>query len=91
MNCLEQRPVPGICAADAHARVRLAFGKDWRFPGYVPSFKVAREHVLLPPGAGGGNPCRASAEILDALRKGHSYCGLDSLYPADGFSFRVSQ
>jgi len=88
---LQQRPVAGICAADTHARVRLAFGKDWRFPGYVPSLKVAREHVLLPPDTGGGNPALASAdEIVDALKKGHSFCGLDSLYPADGFSFRVS-
>jgi len=88
---LQQRPVAGICAADTHARIRLAFGKDWRFPGYVPSLEVAREHVLLPPDAGNGNPELASpAEIIDALKNGHSYCGLDSLYPADGFSFRVS-
>jgi hypothetical protein len=88
---LQQRPVAGICAADTHARIRLAFGKDWRFPGYVPSLEVAREHVLLPPSAGRGNSDLASAaEIVDALREGHSYCGLDSLYPTDGFSFRVS-
>lgn len=88
---LQQRPVAGICAADTHARIRLGSGIDWRFPGYEPSLKVAREHVLLPPDAGGGNASLASAaEIVDALRGGHSYCGLDSLYPADGFSFRVS-
>jgi hypothetical protein len=88
---LQQRPVAGICAADTHARIRLAFGKDWRFPQYVPSLEVAREHVLMSPDAGGGNPALASAaELVDALRKGHSYCGLDSLYPADGFSFRIS-
>lgn len=88
---LQERPVAGICAADTHARIRLVYGHDWRFPGYVPSLKVAREHVLLPPNAGGGNPAVASAaELVDALRKGHSFCGLDSLYPADGFSFRVS-
>lgn len=88
---LEQRPVAGICAADTHARIRLGFGKDWRFPDYVPSFKVAREHVLLPKNAGGGDPALASAaELVDALRKGHSYCGLDSLYPVDGFSFRAT-
>ncbi len=88
---LQDRPVAAICAADTHARIRLAFGKDWHFPDYVPSLKVAREHVLLSPDAGGGNPALASAaELVDALRHGHSYCGLDSLYPADGFSFRVS-
>ena len=88
---LQQRPIAGICAADTHARIRLGFGNDWRFPDYVPSLKVAREHVLLPPDAGGGNPALASAaEIVGALKSGHSFCGLDSLYPADGFSFRVS-
>jgi PHP domain len=88
---LQERPVAGICAADTHARIRLGIGKDWRFPGYEASLKVAREHVLLPPDAGGGDPAVASAaEIVEALKRGHSYCGLDSLYPADGFSFRVS-
>ena len=87
---LQQRPVAGICAADTHARIRLGFGNDWRFPGYVPSLKVAREHVLVSPDAGGGNPALASAaELVNALKGGHSFCGLDSLYPADGFSFRV--
>jgi PHP domain len=88
---LQQRRVAGICAADTHARIRLGIGKDWKFPGYEASLKVAREHVLLPPDAGGGNPALASSsELVDALKGGHSYCGLDSLYPADGFSFRVS-
>ena len=88
---LQQRPVAGICAADTHARVRLAFGVDWKFPQYAPSMEVAREHVLMSPDAGGGNPALASAaELIGALRNGHSYCGLDSLYPSDGFSFRIS-
>ncbi|HWX38110.1 MAG TPA: CehA/McbA family metallohydrolase [Candidatus Sulfotelmatobacter sp.] len=88
---LEQRPVAGVCAADTHARIRLGPIKNWRFPGYVPSLKVAREHVLLSPDAGGGNPGLASpAELVDALKNGHSFCGLDSLYPSDGFVFRVS-
>jgi hypothetical protein len=87
---LVRRPVVGICAADTHARIRLGFGHDLDFPGYVPSLKVAREHVLLRPDAGNGDASRATAgEILDALRHGNSYCALDSLYPADGFSFRV--
>ncbi|MGH9679535.1 MAG: hypothetical protein ACRD4Y_06265, partial [Candidatus Acidiferrales bacterium] len=87
---LERRPVAGICAADTHARVKLGFGHDWHFPGYVASLNVAREHVLLGPDAGHGDPAQASsAEILDALRHGHSFCALDGLYPASGFSFRV--
>jgi hypothetical protein len=88
---LSQRRVAGVCAADTHARVRLGFGIDWHFPGYVPSLKVAREHVLLSPRAGTGNAGLAtSAELVNALRSGHSFCGLDSLYPTDGFSFHVT-
>jgi hypothetical protein len=88
---LEQRPIAGICAADTHARVRLGDSHDWRFPNYEPSFKVAREHLLVSKEAGGGNPALASAaELVDTLKGGHSFCGLDALYPADGFSFRIS-
>jgi hypothetical protein len=88
---LAERPVPGICAADTHARVPLGHGLFLRFPGYAPSFRLARQHVLLPPDAGGGDSSLANApEILDALRRGHSFCALDALYPASGFSFRVS-
>jgi hypothetical protein len=85
---LQQRPIVGICAADTHARIRLGLGNEWRFPAYEPSLRVSREHVLIPPSPN-GQPATAS-DIVSALRSGHSYCGLDSLYPADGFTFRVS-
>lgn len=88
---LQQRHVAGVCAADTHARIRLGPLPDWHFPGYVPSLGVAREHLLMPPDAAAGNPALASAaELVDALRTGHSFCGLDSLYPSDGFTFRIS-
>ena len=85
---LQQRPIAGICAADTHARIRLGLGNEWRFPAYEPSLRVSREHVLIPPSPN-GQPA-TSSDIVSALRSGHSYCGLDSLYPADGFTFRVS-
>jgi hypothetical protein len=88
---IQQRPVAGLCAADTHARIRLGFGNEWRFPAYEPSLKVSREHVLVHPNATGDAAAPVSAaDIVSALRTGHSYCGLDSLYPADGFAFRVS-
>lgn len=88
---LQQRHVAGVCAADTHARIRLGPLRDWHFPGYVASLRVAREHLLVSPDAGGGNPALASAtELVDAIRTGHSFCGLDSLYPSDGFTFRIS-
>jgi len=88
---LAQRPVVGMCGADAHAAVRLGRGRILRFPGYTTVFRVARQHVLLGPNTGGGDPSRASAEeILDALRHGRAFCALDALYPSGGFVSRVS-
>jgi hypothetical protein len=89
---LAQRPVVGMCGSDVHAKTKLSRTLFIRFPGYVPSFEVAREHVLLGASAGGGaDAARASgAEILEALRHGHSFCALDALYPSSGFSTRVS-
>jgi PHP domain-containing protein len=88
---LMQRPVVGMCGSDVHAKTRLGRSFFLRFPGYVPSLEIAREHVLLGPNAGGGDTSRASAaEILDGLRHGHSFCALDALYPSSGFTTRVS-
>jgi hypothetical protein len=88
---LAQRPVVGMCGSDVHAKTKLTSNIWLRFPGYAPSLKVAREHVLLGPNAGAGDASRATAdEILDALRHGHSFCALDALYPSSGFAFRVS-
>jgi hypothetical protein len=88
---LAQRPVVGMCGSDVHAKTKLGRDDFIRFPGYVPSLEVAREHVLLGTSAGGGDARRASAnEILTALRRGHSFCALDALYPSSGFAFRVS-
>jgi hypothetical protein len=88
---LMQRPVVGMCGSDVHAKTKLGRTHFLRFPGYVPSLEVAREHVLLGPNVGGGDANRASGdEILDALRHGHSFCALDALYPSSGFATRVT-
>jgi hypothetical protein len=83
---LAQRPVAGMCGTDVHAKTKLGLGFYLRFPGYAPSLELAREHVILGPDAGAAN----AAEILDALRHGHSFCGLDALYPSSGLVFHVS-
>jgi hypothetical protein len=88
---LMQRPVVGMCGSDVHAKTKLGRTLFLRFPGYVPSLEVAREHVLLGPTAGGGDARHASGdEILDALRHGHSFCALDALYPSSGFATQVT-
>jgi hypothetical protein len=88
---LAQKPTVGMCGADAHAAVRIGHRIVLRFPGYVPVFELAREHVLLDPAGTDADSQRAgAAEILDALRRGRSFCALDALYPADGFQDRIS-
>ena len=88
---LMQRSVVGMCGSDVHAKTKLGRTLFLRFPGYVPSLEVAREHVLLGPTVGRGDASRASGDqILDALRRGHSFCALDALYPSSGFATRVT-
>lgn len=88
---LAERPVVGMCGADAHAAIRLGHGRLLKYPSYLSVFEAVRSHVLVGANAGGGDPGHASGEeILDAIRHGHSFCALDGLYPGDGFVQRVS-
>jgi hypothetical protein len=85
---LARRDAVGLSGSDAHSR--LALTKRWavRFPSYESLFRLARNHVLLERPLSG----EASADreaLLDALRKGRFYVGLDALAPADAFDFAV--
>ncbi|MGA2482086.1 MAG: hypothetical protein ABSF92_03085 [Candidatus Acidiferrales bacterium] len=89
---LRDRPVAGICASDAHGGIWLGDGNGvtLRFPAYAPAFRIARQHLLLPPEYA-ANPERADAGVLlEALKSGHSYCALDALSPAAGFVQSIS-
>jgi hypothetical protein len=88
---LEQRPVAGICGSDAHANIIVNQHTIAKFPSYLSVFSLARQHVLLPeqPGI---DPDRAGADaILTAIKSGNSFCAVDALYPADGFSQTVTE
>ncbi len=81
-----QRPVAGICGSDAHANVLVDHWSIARFPSYKSVFSLARQHVLLPdqPGL---NPDHAGADaILSAIQAGSSFCAIDALASADGFT-----
>jgi hypothetical protein len=85
---LARRDVVGIAGADAHSRVPLTRTRALRFPSYQALFSLARNHALLDrPLAGDAAADRAA--ILDALRRGRFYFGLDALAPAGGFAFTV--
>ena len=83
---LAERDVVGLAGADAHSRLPLTKTRSLRFPSYASLFGLLRNHVLLKaPLTGRFEDDRAA--VLEALRQGRLYVGLDGLAPADGFSF----
>ena len=61
----------------------------WRTsPSYLSVFSLARQHVLLQD----QDPEHAGADaILAAIKSGNSFCAIDALSPADGFTQTVSR
>jgi hypothetical protein len=85
---LSRRDVVGLAGSDAHSNLRLTKRWSVRFPSYEALFRQARNHLLLDrPLTGDAAGDRAA--VLDALRRGRFYIGLDALAPADGFGFTV--
>ncbi|MCG6926198.1 MAG: CIA30 family protein [Acidobacteria bacterium] len=85
---LAQRDVVGLYGADAHSRLPITRSWAVRFPSYEALFSLLRSHVLLDRSLSGDEDADRAA-VLDALRTGRSYIGLDALAPADGFTFTV--
>jgi hypothetical protein len=83
---LARRDGAGMVGADAHSRVPLTKKRAVRFPSYEALFSLARNHVLLHAPLS-GDAGKDGVVIVEALRQGRSYIGLDALAPADGFSF----
>ena len=83
---LAERDVVGLAGADAHSRLPLTKQRSLRFPSYASLFGLLRNHVLLKaPLTGRFDDDREA--VLEALRRGRAYVGLDALAPAEGFSF----
>ena len=83
---LAERDVVGLAGADAHSRLPFTKTRSARFPSYLSLFGLLQDHVLLKaPLTGRFEDDRAA--VLEALRRGRAYVGLDGLAPADGFSF----
>jgi hypothetical protein len=85
---LAQRDVAGIVGTDAHSRLPLTKTWSLRFPSYESLFSLLQNHVLLD-GPLTGEVAPDTAAIVNALRRGRSYVGLDGLAPAGGFFFTV--
>jgi hypothetical protein len=80
--------VVGLAGSDAHSRLPLTRRRAVRFPSYEALFSQSRNHLLLDrPLTGDASADRAA--VLDVLRRGRFYLGLDALAPADGFGFTL--
>jgi hypothetical protein len=86
----QSRPVAGICGSDAHAAISMSGHIIARFPGYLAVFSLIREHALLPPTPATDAGQTSASAILTALKNGNSFCSVDALYPADGFTQTVT-
>ena len=87
-EALAQRDVVGLAGADAHSRLHLTRTWSVRFPSYEALFAQSRDHLLLERPLS-GDAAADRAAVLDALRRGRFYLGLDALAPADGFGFTL--
>src|SRR3954463_4889320 len=88
---LKTRHIVGTCGSDAHEAIPLGGSRLWKFPKYSTVFRISRQHVLLASATEPGKPApRSSEAILDALRKGHTFCAVDSLAPSSGFQEEVT-
>lgn len=81
--------VVGLAGNDAHANLGLSLreltGKpllELKLDPYESSFRLIRNHVLLPQ----GEPLTADS-LLTALRQGHSFIACDLFCDAGGFRF----
>ena len=86
---LEHRHVAGICGSDAHANVLVNRWSIAHFPSYLSVFSLARQHVLLPDLPGRDSNRAGADAILSAIQAGNSFCAVDALSPADGFTESV--
>ncbi len=85
---LARRDVVGLSGADAHSRLAITRSRALRFPSYEALFSQSRNHLLLGRLLT-GDAASDRAAVLDALRRGRFYIGLDALARADGFRFTV--
>jgi len=85
---LARRDVVGLSGSDAHSRLQLTKTRSFRFPSYEALFAQSRNHLLLDRPLS-GDAAADRAAVLDALRRGRFYIGLDALAPAGGFRFTV--
>lgn len=88
-----ERPIVGLGATDAHARLALGTdddgyggGVEVRFPGYAETFRTFAIRVELDRPLT-GDPDADAANLVDQLRAGRVYTGVDALASPVRFAY----
>ncbi|MEE2638405.1 MAG: CehA/McbA family metallohydrolase [Acidobacteriota bacterium] len=83
---LDQRRATAVAGNDAHGVIRPGWLPAVAVPGYEPVFRIMQNVVLLDhPLSGHGE--QDVETVVDALRRGRVYLGIDALAPIDRFYF----
>jgi hypothetical protein len=85
---LATRDVVGLAGADAHSRLPLTKKLALRFPSYEALFSLCRIHLLLDRPLS-GDAAADRVAVVEAIRRGRFYIGLDALAAANDVSFTV--
>jgi len=85
---LADRDVAGLLGTDAHGGLRTGH-VTVRVPDHRRIFALASQYLLLPEPLTGDAPSD-TRRVLDALREGHGYLGVDALADASSFSFEAT-
>jgi hypothetical protein len=86
-EALAERPLAALLGSDAHGGVDLG-PLSLPVPSHERVFSLAAQHLLLSRALGDEAELDSLA-VLEALRRGHGWAGLDGLADASGFSFEA--
>src|SRR5262249_59412883 len=81
------RDVAGLLGTDAHGGLR-AGGFHIPFPDHRRVFGLASQYLLLPRPLT-GEATSDTRRVLEAMRQGRGYLGVDALGDASAFSFQA--
>jgi len=83
---LESRKVFIIGSTDAHANIKISDNRKIKFPSYYSSFKMIRTHLLINEDFTGDLATDRNL-VLNSLKNGRCYVGIDGYCNTRGFSF----
>jgi hypothetical protein len=91
-DLLRARPVVGVAAVDAHARIGLSEPYDARLALRIPSYEAMFRTIssALESATLSGNPAADAATVIDAIRRGAFFSALSGVAAPASLRFAAS-